>query len=153
MGRMTVDHQKCLSAPSFHEILQKCDEGFRIQLASVGGCPKFSARVDRADHIEALPLTGGYHLGRFALQPISAAQGGIRLKSRLVQKENLGPQPFGSPLVWVRALRQSAQPGRPSPPAQTSAAKDKLPCEKIPAIPLLHSEPRRLPPRAERQVF
>src|SRR5436309_13911906 len=98
MGRMTVDHQKCLSAPSFHEILQKCDEGFRIQLASVGGCPKFSTRVDRADHIEALPLTGGYHLGRFPLQPISAAQGGIRLKSRLVQKENLGPQPFGSPL-------------------------------------------------------
>src|SRR2546428_9198139 len=98
MSRMTVDHQKGLSAPSFHEILQKCDEGFRIQLASVGGCPKFSTRVDRADHIEALPLTGGYHLGRFALQPVSAAQGGIRLKSRLVQKENLGPQPFGSPL-------------------------------------------------------
>src|SRR5215470_7718713 len=85
VSRMSIYYQDDLFA-ALHEVLQEEYEGLRVELSLVGGCPKGTARIDRADHIDALPLAGGLDNGSFSLQPISSAQRGIRLESGLIQK-------------------------------------------------------------------
>src|SRR2546427_13068630 len=106
MSRMPIDGQQHSATPAFEEILQKRNKRFRIELAGVSGGPELPAGINRADNIDALPLAGSDHHRGLALHPVGAAQRGVGLKARFVQKENLRTQPFGPPFkLWISLLQ------------------------------------------------
>src|SRR6266702_7128475 len=95
MRRMPIDNQEYLARTPLHKVLQKKYERLRVELAIIGGGPKFASRIDRTDDIDALALAGGIDDGRVSLQPIGPGQRWIRLEASFIQKKDLGSQLFG----------------------------------------------------------
>src|ERR1035441_1729862 len=122
MRRMAIHDQQNFMPPAFHEILQKHDKAFRIELTRIGGGPKGSAGGDSADDIDALSLPGALDHRSRAFQSIGAPQRRIRLKPRLVQEKDRSAQLFGPFLkFWVGFLLPAFPP--PQGPARRRDAR------------------------------
>src|ERR1017187_8333238 len=103
--RMPIHHQEYLLRLGSHEILQERLAGFGVEFARVRNGPKLSSGIDRTDDVEALALTGSPDHRSLAFESIRAPENRVRLKARLVGKENARSQPFGpSPKLGIGLL-------------------------------------------------
>src|SRR5664279_4914671 len=92
---MTIENEQHFPALALHEVLQEQHKRLRVQLAIIGGRPKFAACIDGADYIDALPLAGGLDHRSLSLQSVGPPQRTVRLESGFIQKKNLGIELLG----------------------------------------------------------